>query len=126
MTDIMNIIVSNLIMVGVFLILFVLFRVADILFGIAIAKKKDVNFDVNKFLWGIFYTLSATVGLACLVAGVSLIIPLINYYQIIVDDTVTSVLNSINSIAICGTIIVASVAGYGKDAFSKVKTLLEK
>ena len=126
MTEILNIILSNLIMVGVFLIPFVLFRVADILFGVAIARKSEISFNWKKFLWGIFYTFCAVIGLACFVTSVSLIIPLIEYYGLILDENVLGVLNSINCIAVCGYIVYVSVMGYGKDAFSKFHTLVEK
>lgn len=126
MTEILNIILSNLIMVGVFLIPFILFRVADILFGVAIARKRKIGFDWKKFLWGIFYTLCAVIGLACFVTSVSIIVPLIEYYGLIMDDGVTTVLNAINSVAVCGYIVYVSVMGYGKDAFSKFHTLVEK
>lgn len=126
MTDIMNIVISNLIMVGEFLIPFALFRIADILFGVAIARKNKIKFDRKKFLWGIFYTFCAVLGLACFVTSASVIVPMIEFYGLVTDETVGTILNSINTIAVVGYIVYVSVTGYGKDAFSKLHTLLEK
>ena len=43
MTDILNTVLANLLMVGVFLIPLVLMRMADIILGVAIAKKNSIS-----------------------------------------------------------------------------------
>lgn len=102
-----------------------MFRVSDILFGVALAKKKKISFNWKKFLLGIFYTLCAVVGLATLVTGLSMVIPIINYCGIVTDETVNQTLDVINVVAICTTILVVSIVTYGKSAFEKFNTFIK-
>jgi len=74
MEELFNIILNNLRTVGLCLILLVLFRLADILFGIANAKKQSITFDLKKLLWGIFYTICFIIGLASFVTAISSVI----------------------------------------------------
>ena len=118
---ILQTVIQNLETVGLCLMLLVLFRVSDILFGVALAKKKKISFNWKKFLLGIFYTLCAVVGLA----GLSMVIPIINYCGIVTDETVNQTLDVINVVAICTTILVVSIVTYGKSAFEKFNTFIK-
>ena len=122
---ILQTIIQNLTTVGLCLILFVLFRVSDILFGIAIAKKNKIAFNWKKFFRGIFYTLCAVGGLATLVTGLSMVIPIVNYCGITTDETVNQVLDVINVVAICTLILGVSIITYGKSAFEKFNTFIK-
>ena len=122
---ILQTVIQNLETVGLCLVLLVLFRVSDILFGVALAKKKKISFNWKKFLLGIFYTLCAVVGLATLVTGLSMVIPIINYCGIVTDETVNQTLDVINVAAICTTILVVSIVTYGKSAFEKFNTFIK-
>ena len=123
--EILQTVIQNLETVGLCLMLLVLFRVSDILFGVALAKKKKISFNWKKFLLGIFYTLCAVVGLATLVTGLSMVIPIINYCGIVTDETVNQTLDVINVVAICTTILVVSTVTYGKSAFEKFNTFIK-
>ena len=123
--EILQTVIQNLETVGLCLMLLVLFRVSDILFGVALAKKKKISFNWRKFLLGIFYTLCAVVGLATLVTGLSMVIPIINYCGIVTDETVNQTLDVINVVAICTTILVVSIVTYGKSAFEKFNTFIK-
>ena len=123
--EILQTVIQNLETVGLCLMLLVLFRVSDILFGIALAKKKKISFNWKKFLLGIFYTLCAVVGLATLVTGLSMVIPIINYCGIVTDETVNQALDVINVVAICTTILGVSIVTYGKSAFEKFNTFIK-
>ena len=122
---ILQTVIQNLETVGLCLMLLVLFRVSDILFGVALAKKKKISFNWKKFLLGIFYTLCAVVGLSTLVTGLSMVIPIINYCGIVTDETVNQTLNVINVVAICTTVLVVSIVTYGKSAFEKFNTFIK-
>lgn len=122
---ILQTVIQNLETVGLCLMLLVLFRVSDILFGVALAKKKKISFNWKKFLLGIFYTLCAVIGLATLVTGLSMVIPIINYCGIVTDETVNQTLDVINVVAICTTILVVSIVTYGKSAFEKFNTFIK-
>ena len=123
--EILQTVIQNLETVGLCLMLLVLFRVSDILFGVALAKKKKISFNWKKFLLGIFYTLCAVVGLTTLVTGLSMVIPIINYCGIVTDETVNQTLDVINVVAICTTILVVSIVTYGKSAFEKFNTFIK-
>lgn len=123
--EILQTVIQNLETVGLCLMLLVLFRVSDILFGVALAKKKKISFNWKKFSLGIFYTLCAVVGLATLVTGLSMVIPIINYCGIVTDETVNQTLDVINVVAICTTILVVSIVTYGKSAFEKFNTFIK-
>lgn len=126
MGNILSEILENLKVVGLCSILLVLFRVADILFGIANAKKKRVSFSKKKFLCGIFYTLCAVCGLVALVTGLSAVIPIITMCGIITDETINNVLETVNITAICGTILYVSIVTYGKSAYDKFNIFIGK
>lgn len=119
-------ILENLKVVGLCSILLVLFRTADILFGIANAKKKKVLFNRKKFLWGIFYTICAVFGLAALITGLSAVIPIITMCGVITDDTINNVLDVVNITAICGAILYVSIVTYGKSAYEKFNIFIGK
>lgn len=124
MEELFNIILNNLRTVGLCLILLVLFRLADILFGIANAKKQSITFDFKKLLWGIFYTVCFIIGLASFVTAISSVIPIIDYCNIIVDEDIKTALDGINVIVIACTIIGISVKTYGIEAFKKFKIFI--
>lgn len=118
-------VIQNLTTVGLCLILLVLFRTSDILFGIAIAKKEQIAFSWKKFAKGLLYTACAVGGLATLVTGLSMIIPIINYCGIVTDETINQVLDVVNVVAICVSILSVSVVTYGKSAFEKFNTFIK-
>lgn len=122
---ILQTVVQNLVTVGCCLILFVLFRISDIFLGIAIAKKNKISFNKKKLLRGLFYTLCAVIGLATLVTGLSMVIPIINYCGIVTDDTINEVLDIVNVVAICASILSVSIVTYGKSAFEKFNTFIK-
>lgn len=124
MEELFNIILNNLRTVGLCLILLVLFRLADILFGIANAKKQSITFDLKKLLWGIFYTICFIIGLASFVTAISSVIPIIDYCNIVVDEDIKTALDGINVIIIACTIVGISVKTYGIEAFKKFKIFI--
>lgn len=126
MTDIMNIIVSNLIMVGGFLIPFALMRMADIILGIAIAKKNMILWDKKKFLWGLFYTICFIMGTGLFTISISMIVPIIEIFEVVTDESILTALNSISVVAVCLIILTVTVTSYGKDCFEKIKALIGK
>lgn len=106
-----------------FLVPFALCRLADISFGAVIASKLDnLQFDYKKFIKGILYTAVILVGLACLIAGITMIPELMKYYNITLIDT--EVLKNVIDIIIIISTIIGSTITYGKDAFDKFKILI--
>lgn len=123
MTDILNTVLANLLMVGVFLIPLVLMRMADIILGVAIAKKNSISWHWNKFLWGLFYTVCFAGGTGLFTASISMIEPIVRVYNIVGDETTLAMLNGISVLAVCGIILTVTVTSYGKDCFEKIKIL---
>lgn len=126
MTEILNVVQSNLIMVGVFLIPLILMRSADIVLGVAVSKKNNVSWDWKKFLWGLFYTVCFVEGTGLFTASISMIEPIIRAYNIVGDETTLTTLNGISVLAVCGIILAITVTSYGKDCFEKIKVLAGK
>ena len=125
MQDLLNIILTNLQTVGLCLILLLFFRVADMLFGIANAKKQKIVFNKKKFLWGLFYTLCFVAGLATFVTAVSMVIPVIKYCQLVADESILKTLDVINVTVMSLSILTVSVVTYGKDAYDKFKQFIQ-
>lgn len=119
MKDIFNLVLSNLEMVGVFMIPFLFMRISDICFG-TILSIKDVSlrFDFKKLLSGIIWGLIVTIGMATLVCGVVTLPALLEFYNIEIVNT-DSLSSMVNVLSIIG-IIVTSVTTYGKDAYGKL------
>ncbi len=116
---------QSLIMGFAFLIPFALCRTADIALGAVLASKLDsLTFDKKKLWRGIKYTLVALFGIACLLAGITMIPPLLEYYKATAVD-MTAVKSDLNKIMIASTIALSAVT-YGKDAFEKLKLYLQR
>ena len=116
---------QSLVMGFAFLVPFAFCRVADIAFGAVLASKLDnLVFDYKKLLKGILYTIVTLIGLACLIAGITMIPELLQYYNVTVVDA-TALKDIIDVIMIISTIVVSAYT-YGKDAYTKFKTLLQK
>lgn len=126
MTDILNTVLANLLMVGVFLIPLVLMRMADVILGVAIAKKNNISWHWNKFLWGLFYTVCFIVGTGLFTTSISMIEPIIRQFGIVADEATLTALNGISIVAVCLIILAITVTSYGKDCFEKIKTLAGK
>ena len=126
MNEIMNIVIANLTMVGVFLVPLALMRVADITLGIAIAKKNSISWDWNKFLWGIFYTICFIVGVGLFTTSISMIEPIVRIFGLIVDEATLTALNGISVIAVCLFVLTVTITSYGKDCCEKIKILISK
>lgn len=126
MAEILNAVQSNLLMVGVFLIPLVLMRVADIVLGVAIAKKNSILWNWSKFLWGLFYTVCFIVGTGLFTTSISMIAPIIETFGIVADEAVLTALNGISVVAACLVVLTVTVTSYGKDCFEKIKTLVGK
>lgn len=126
MTEILNAIQTNLIMVGVFLIPLILMRAADIILGVAVSRKNSVLWDWKKFLWGLFYTACFAGGTGLFTASISMIEPIVRVYNIVGDETTLTMLNGISVLAVCGIILTITVTSYGKDCFEKIKALAGK
>ena len=126
MDEMLKIILDNLIMIGMFFIPLTLMRIADIVLGIAIAKKNSISWDWNKFLWGLFYTICFIVGVGLFTTSISMIEPIVRIFGLIVDEATLTALNEISSIAVCLIILSVTVTSYGKDCFGKIKTLVGK
>lgn len=108
-----------------FLVPFAFFRTADISFGVVLALKLDsMRFDKKKFWQGILYTLITLFGLACLIAGITMIPPLLEYYKITAVDV--TAFKGVLDVTIIISSIVMSAITYGKDAFDKFKLLLNR
>ncbi|MCH5323952.1 MAG: hypothetical protein J1E39_01945 [Eubacterium sp.] len=121
MREILSTVLTNLEYVGACMLLLALFRAADILFGIAIAKKNNITFDKTKFIHGIIYTVCALVGSAALVTGLSMAVPIIAYCKLLTDETLVETLKTFNVTAMCSTLIAIAIVTYGKDAVNKFK-----
>lgn len=116
---------QSLIMGFAFLVPFAFCRIADIAFGAVLASKFDsLVFDYKKLLKGILYTIVTLIGLACLIAGVTMIPELLKYYNVTIVDA-TALKDIIDVVMIISTIVVSAYT-YGKDAFAKFKMLLQK
>ena len=126
MNEIMNIVIANLTMVGVFLVPLALMRVADIALGTAIAKKNKVQWDWKKFLWGIFYTICFIVGVGLFTTSISMIEPIVRIFGLIVDEATLTALNGISVIAVCLFVLTVTITSYGKDCCEKIKILISK
>lgn len=126
MTEILNTIMENLLMVGIFLVPLALMRIADIILGVAIAKKNKIMWDWSKFLWGLFYTVCFIVGTGLFTTSISMIEPIIRIFGIVVDENTLTALNDISVIAVCLFILTITVVSYGKDCFEKIKTIVNK
>lgn len=126
MNEIFEIVLTNLIMVGVVLIPLVLMRMADILLGVAIAKKNKLKFSRKKFLWGLFYTICFLAGIGLFTTSISMIEPIIRMFGIVADETMLTALNGISVIAVCLFVLTVTVISYGKDCFEKIKVLVGK
>mgnify|MGYP003610020415 CR=1 FL=1 len=114
---------QSLVMGFVFLIPFAFCRLADIGFGAVLASKLDnLTFDKQKLFKGIVYTIFTLLSLACLIAGITMIPILLEYYNITNTDALK---DAVDVTLIISTVVVSSVT-YGKDAYEKFKTLLEK
>lgn len=124
MTEILNAVQSNLLMVGAFLIPLALMRAADIVLGVAIAKKDSISWNWNKFLWGLFYTVCFIVGTGLFTTSISMIVPIVETFGIVADEAVLTALNGISVVAVCLVILTVTVTSYGKDCFEKIKTLI--
>lgn len=119
MSAILALVLSNLEMVAVFMIPFLMMRFSDICFG-TILSFKDITlkFDWKKLVSGIIWGLIVAIGIAALVCGAVTLPALLEFYSITIVDT--EVLSSmINVLSIVG-IIVTSVITYGKDAYAKM------
>lgn len=126
MTEILNAVQSNLLMVGAFLIPLALMRAADIVLGVAIAKKDSISWNWNKFLWGLFYTVCFIVGTGLFTTSISMIVPIVETFGIVADEATLTALNGISIVAVCLIILAITVTSYGKDCFEKIKTLAGK
>ena len=126
MNEIMNIVIANLTMVGIFLVPLALMRVADIALGTAIAKKNKVQWDWNKFLWGIFYTICFIVGVGLFTTSISMIEPIVRIFGLIVDEATLTALNGISVIAVCLFVLTVTITSYGEDCCEKIKILISK
>lgn len=126
MTEILNTIMENLLMVGIFLVPLALMRIADIILGVAIAKKNNISWNLNKFLWGLFYTLCFIVGTGLFTTSISMIVPIIEVFGIVVDENVLTALDGISVVAVCLVILTVTIISYGKDCFEKIKALVGK
>lgn len=126
MAEILNAVQSNLLMVGVFLIPLALMRIADIVLGVAIAKKNSISWNWSKFLWGLFYTVCFIAGTGLFTTSISMIVPIIETFGIVADEAVLTALNGISVVTVCLVILTVTVTSYGKDCFEKIKTLVGK
>lgn len=126
MTEILNAVQSNLLMIGTFLIPLALMRIADIILGVAIAKKNSISWNWSKFLWGLFYTVCFIVGTGLFTTSISMIVPIIETFGIVADEAVLTALNGISVATVCLVILTVTVTSYGKDCFEKIKTLVGK
>lgn len=116
---------QSLLMGFAFLVPFAFCRLADIAFGAVLATKLDnLTFDWKKFFKGIGYTLITLIGLACLIAGITMIPELLEFYQIEIIDT-DALGEIINVVMIVSTTITAALT-YGRDAYDKFKQLISK
>ena len=121
--EILITVLQGLIMGFAFLVPLALCRIADIAFGVASSFKiKDLKFDWVKLVSGIINTLILLAGLACLIAGVTMIPELMKYYNVQILDT--DILSDIvDGFMIVSTITISALT-YGKDAYVKFKNLL--
>lgn len=114
---------QSLVMGFAFLIPFALCRFADIAFGVyGSIKIESLSFNWKKFLAGVLSTFIVLVGLAALIAGITMIPQLLAYYEVDFVDTEV-VGEMINVIMIISTIVVAGLT-YGRDAYNKFKTII--
>lgn len=126
MDEMLKIILDNLIMIGMFFIPLTLMRIADIVLGVAIAKKNSISWDWNKFLWGIFYTICFIVGVGLFTTSISMIEPIVRIFGLIVDEATLTALNGISIIAVCLFVLTITITSYGKDCCEKIKILISK
>ena len=119
MSAVLALVLSNLEMVAVFMIPFLLMRFADICFG-TILSFKDITLKLEwkKVVSGIVWGLIVAIGIAALVCGAVTLPAFLELYAITIVDT--EVLASmVNVLSIIG-IIVTSIVTYGKYAYVKM------
>ena len=119
MSQILSLILENIVMVFVFMIPFVFVRLSDICFGIVLSFKDiNLNFDWKKLLRGLLWSIIIILGIGLLASGIVSLPELMKMYNIdFVDvDSMSQLINVFSIISI----IVTSIITYGKDAYLKL------
>ena len=119
MKEMFDLILSNLQMVGAFIIPFLFMRLADIVFGVILSiKDTQLTFDYKKLLKGLAWGIMLAIGMAAITSGAVMLPALLEMYEITLVDT-EALSGMINILTIIG-IIVTSIVTYGKDAYQKM------
>ncbi len=126
MNELINSVLSSLEYVGACLLLLLLLRASDILFGLALSRKCKAPFDCKKLLHGLILTAYAVAGSAALAVGMSMVVPIISFCGLITDEALLETLKTFNVSAMCAALTTIAVTTYGKDAALKFKQFFDK